>query len=168
MSEASGIIALKLSDDLTEKIMQHELYEELSEEIVSSLLSEAQIEQVSPEDFELTIEEDDAGDPPSIENGYLLLSVWGESWLDISNLLVQSGKCIEFYGWMEEDSGLSEYYTLSKEGKREIGSFHSEGVEKPKVTTYSGDEKKEEYFKEIDGIYEKWRASLPPEVTEIL
>ena len=154
MSEAWGTILLKASDELIDKFVSNETDYPISRDTIDALLDEAEVDPTLQEgikyreDFYL-----DEEVPRVVGDGYCEIRTFGDDWMEAIKILLDSGKGIEIYGYIDHEAGRTEYYSLNREGNRYLGFVDAESGE-------CSDESE-------DTVVHKWLLTIPSDVKSI-
>ncbi|KAF0813504.1 hypothetical protein IGB42_01855 [Andreprevotia sp. IGB-42] len=111
MSEANGFLAIKVSDDLLDQLVEDE--DNVGWPVIEALHAAAGIDADGNSMF---VSEQEgfalAGPPEQYPDGYAVLDVFGDEWMYLAQALVEGGSDIELYGCLHHEHGSIGYYAL--------------------------------------------------------
>jgi len=118
VAEANGYVIVKASEEIMQMFLTD--VEEVSFESMSALFQHAGIDSIQKSHSLLSfIDENDVFSVSEIEliGGYLRISIFGDEWMPLCQVLVKSGRNVEIYGKINHEHGVDEYYVLNDEGE---------------------------------------------------
>jgi hypothetical protein len=140
MPEAQGIILIKASDNLLQKISNGTSGIKKGE--IEELVAEAGIKPDDIENYDVLEHEG-----IEIENGFAKIDIFGSEWMEFIDSLVKQGSRVCIFGYIKHEYGATGFYALNDKSERfsKIFDYESE----------------DELERDPEALYENWLEYLP-------